>query len=512
MLDRVRARLTTIRRRVRRIERRELGELRRWVENTNNLLRLTTLLLVPVLIALVTEITNLTDLSFLLFPPLASGAYTLFADPQGKYSSPRTFVGGLVAGAVAGWVALELSLLGIGGVSAGRISPVSAGLSIMLCGGLTWLADVEEPVAFSTALLVLVSARGESVTLFGTAIDPAAAYVVGVAVSGSLVAAAFVVWREEFYEERARYLYGTTQADDHVLVPMRGETSGTTAVFGARLAAAHDAGKVVLLDIVDDEQLASAERAVLREHDAETPDDLPDSVRASFDGDFEQAVADRAAETAAERLEAQAATIRSRIGVPCEVVVAADGGAAQTAVETARATNSDLIVTPYETGDGLLSSFVRGVFSGPIDAVAFRSATGTESWRRILVMIARPGDSAHAMIDFAERLAGETGEVSVCTCIGGESERRRAETKLANLVETATGSVETRVARSEVTTFIAANADAYDIVLLGSSRDRSAASRFVSPPTFQRLEEIDCDVGIVDRGDPDQDVWVTRPE
>jgi hypothetical protein len=144
--------------------------------------------------------------------------------------------------------------------------------------------------------------------------------------------------------------------------------------------------------------------------------------------------------------------------------------------------------------------------------VAFRSAAGTESWRRILVMVARPGDSAHAMIDFAERLAGEAGEVSVCTCIGGESERRRAETKLANLVETATGSVETRVARSEVTTFIAANADAYDLVLLGSSRDRSAASRFVSPPTFQRLEEIDCDVGIVDRGDADQDVRVTRRE
>ena len=512
MLDRVRARLAATRRRLRRIERRELQDLRRWVEDTNNLLHLTTLLFVPVLIAFVTEITNLTDLSFLLFPPLASGTYTLFADPQGKYSSPTTFVGGLVSGALAGWIALELSLLGIGGVSAGTISPISAGLSIMLCGAITWVADVEEPAAFSTALLVLVSARGESVTVLGTALDPAAAYVLGVAVSGGIVAVAFVVWRKEFYEERARYLYGTTHADDHVLVPMRGETSGTTALFGARLAAAHDAGKVVLLDIVDDEQLASAQRAVLADHDAETPDDLPDSVRASFDGDFEQAVADRAAETAAERLEAEAATIRSRIGVPCEVVVAADGGAAQTVVETARATNSDLVVTPYETDDGLLSSFVRGVFSGPIDAVAFRSTTGIDAWKRVLVMVARPGDSAHAMIDFAERLAGTTGEVSVCTCIDTESERRQAETKLANLVETATGPVETRVSRAEVTTFIAANADAYDLVLLGSSRDRSVASRFVSPPTFERLNEVECDVGIVDRGDAERDVWVTHEE
>jgi hypothetical protein len=194
------------------------------------------------------------------------------------------------------------------------------------------------------------------------------------------------------------------------------------------------------------------------------------------------------------------------------VVVAADGGSAQVAIETAQATNCDLVVTPYETDAGVLSPFVRGVFAGPSDAVAFRSATGTESWRRILVMVARPGDSAHAMIDFAERLAGQSGEVSVCTCIGGESERRRAETKLANVVETATGSVETRVSRSEVTTFIAANADAYDLVLLGSSRDRSAASRFVSPPTFQRLQEIDCDVGIVDRGDAEQDLWARGRE
>ncbi|MFC5367647.1 HPP family protein [Salinirubrum litoreum] len=510
MLDRVRARLTAFRRRVRRIERRELGELRRWVEDTNNLLHLTTLLFVPVLIAFVTEVTNLTNLSFLLFPPLASGTYTLFADPQGKYSSPTTFVGGLVAGAVAGWVALELSLLGLGGVSAGTISPVSAGLSIMLCGAITWVANVEEPAAFSTALLVLVSARGESVTVLGTALDPAAAYVLGVAVSGGIVAVAFAVWREEFYEERARYLYGTTQADDHVLVPMRGETSETTAVFGARLAAAHDAGKVVLLDIVDDEQMAAAQRAVLAAHDAETPADLPDEVRASFDDDFEQAVADRAAETAAERLEAQAATIRSRVGVPCEVVVAADGGSAQTAIDTASATNCDLVVTPYETEDGLLSPFVRGIFSGPIDAVAFRATRGEDQWKRVLVPVARPGDSAHAMIDFAERLAGKTGEVSVCTCIERESERRSAETKLANLVETATGPVETRVARSEVTKFISANADAYDLVLLGASRDRSAASRFVSPPTFERLAEIECDVGIVDRGDADRDVWVSR--
>ena len=54
------------------------------------------------------------------------------------------------------------------------------------------------------------------------------------------------------------------------------------------------------------------------------------------DGDFEQAVADRAAESAAARLETSAAEIRRHLDVPCEVVVAADGGSAQVVVETAR--------------------------------------------------------------------------------------------------------------------------------------------------------------------------------
>ncbi|OYR74588.1 universal stress protein UspA, partial [Halorubrum ezzemoulense] len=187
-----------------------------------------------------------------------------------------------------------------------------------------------------------------------------------------------------------------------------------------------------------------------------------------------------------------------------------DGDPARVAVETARATNSDLIVTPYETEDGLLSPFAREVFAGPLDAVAFRSTTGVHTWRRVLVLVARPGDSAHAMIDFAERLAGESGGVSVCTCIDAESERRRAETKLANLVETTTGPVETRVARSEVTAFLGANADAYDLVLMGSSGDRSAASRLVSPPTFERIQDVQCDVAIVDRGNADHEVRVLR--
>jgi spermidine synthase len=81
-------------------------------------------------------------------------------------------------------------------------------------------------------------------------------------------------------------------------------------------------------------------------------------------------------------------------------------------------------------------------------------------------------------------------------------ERRPAETRLANLVETVDRPVETRVARSDVTAYLAANAKSYDLVVIGSSGDRSAASRFVSPPTFERIAEVETDVAVVDRGDP----------
>ncbi|WP_101294389.1 universal stress protein [Halegenticoccus soli] len=490
MLDRLEARAADLVRRARRLERREVAEFRRWAEDTSNLLHLTILLVVPLLIALVTVLSNaLPGLTFLLFPPLAAGAYTLFADPEGRYASPAKFVAGLTLGAVCGWAAEEVVAAAVG-VTAPLpgVSPASAALSIFLTGAVTWAFSVEEPAAFSTALLVLLT-DGASPS----------AYVVSIAVSGGIVAAAFAVWRSRFYERRARYLYGTTQSDDHVLVPMRGDDPETAALFGARLAAAHEAGKVVLLDVVDDDRLAAAEREVLEERAAAEGVPVADETVGTGDGELADEAARRAAAGAAADLEAHAATIRTRVGVPCEVVVAS-GDPGTTIVRTAREAGCDLVVTPYEEERGLLSGVVRAVFDGPTDAIAFRSATGKRRWRRILVTVSRPGDSAHAMIDFATRLAGPVGSVSVCTCIDTEVERRPAETRLANLVETAEGNVETRVARAKIENFIEANAGAYDLVILGSSRDRSAASRFVSPPTFERLRSVECDVAVVDRG------------
>jgi hypothetical protein len=492
MLDRVLARLRAVRRRLHRVERRELDEFRRWIENTDNLLHLSAMLLVPLLIGLVTLVSNsLTQLSFLLFPPLASGTYTLFADPRGRYADPVSFVAGLSLGAVCGWAALEAAVR-VSGRPTGPLAvhPESAALAIFLTGVLSWALDVEQPAAFSTALLVLLVEQASATP---------EAFLVSVVLSSSVVATVFAVWRDRFYRQRARFLYESTRGDDHVLVPMRGPTAPTTAVFAARLAAAHEAGKVVLLDVVADEALAAAEEEILATGDAVTlangrdsATDVPGGVAETSD----------AAREAADRLESQAAAVRARVDVPCEVVVAT-GDPVDTALATADETGCDLVVTPYEREeDGSLAAFPNAMLDGPLDAVVFRSWSGVERWKRIMVPVARPGDSAHAMIDFAERLAGSDGSVSVCTCIDSEANRRPAETRLANLVETARGDVETRVSRSDLVEFIEANVEAYDLVVVGSSRDRSAASRVFSPPTFERLADVDCDLAVVDRGEP----------
>ena len=484
MFDRVAARVLAALRRVRRAERRELREFHRWLETTSNLVHLSVLAFVPLLIAFVTTLSNsLTQLSYLLFPPLASGTYTLFANPEGRYASPWKFVVGLTVGALCGWLAIvSVSALG-GTVTGSGVNPFTAALSILLTGVATWVLGVEEPSAFSTALLILVTdveGLGGGVT-FATILVEAEEYVLSIFVSATFIAVVFVVWRKQFYERRARYLYETIHGDDHVLVPMRGDDAETTAMFGATIAAAHDAGKVVLLDVVEDENGTSADDADVA-IDEGPADDLPVE-----------------ADEAADRLESAARRVRTNAGVPCEVVVAS-GDPVSTTVEAARDANCDLVVAPYEEEYGHLSEYLRGVFRSEFDAIAFRSTTGRTRWKRVLVTVARPGDSAHAMLDFASRLAGGTGSVSACTCISREVERRPAESRLADIVETAERPVETRVARGDVAEFLDANSGAYDLVMMGASRDRSAASRLVSPPTFQRARNVECDVAIVDRG------------
>jgi len=372
MLDRVLSRCRSLLERARRFERRELRELWAWLETTRNLVHVSALVLVPVLVALVTKLSNVVGvLPFVLFPPLASGTYTLFANPEGRYASPVWFVGGLTGGAVCGGVALWLSTVvtrpAAGTVDglATTISPVAAAVAVFLTGAVTWAFEVEEPAAFSTALLALVLPTGAGSG--ATPVTVAGQYALGVAANSTVVAGAFTLWRERFYERRARYLYQSTKGDDHVLVPMRGDHADATAMLGARLAAAHDAGKVVLFDTVDE---SAIERAA-------------DDLRAEgFD----------------------------------------DPDAAGQSPES------------VDDGASLL----------------------------------RSDDDADA-------------------------------DSLADLVEPFETETETRVAHAAIEEFLTTTAPQYDLVVIGASRDRSAASRLVSPPTFERIRDLETDVAILDR-------------
>ncbi|MCG1003992.1 MULTISPECIES: HPP family protein [Halobacterium] len=477
MFSELRQRLAAARRRAARLERRELRSFRKWLETTSNLLHVCVLLFVPLLVGLVTLLANTVGaVSFLLFPPLASGTYTLFSEPEGRYSNPKTFVGGMTVGAFCGWIAVEAASYAYGippsslGINAG-----AAALGVLFTGGATWALDLELPTAFSTALLVLITGTAQF------------AYVAGVALSSSLVAVVFVVWRREVYEERARYLYRTTEADDHVIVPIRGDTAEETAMLGARIAAAHDAGKVVLLDIVDDEKIAAAERECIGTEGADYVEDA------------ESTGEEQAADAAARELEQQAARIETSVGVPCDVAVAvADGNAAGTVLSTADEANCDLVVTPFECReDATLTPFLRSLFASDIDVVALQSTGERTRWRRIMVPVRSASDVAHAMLDYAGRLASRNGSISVCSCIDTERERRPTESMLANLTETVDTRCETRVSRSSIEEFVERNDAHYDLVFLGASTDRSAASKFFSRPTYERVRDLDTDIAIV---------------
>lgn len=477
-------RLTAAIGRLLQLGRREYRAFRRWLENTRNFIHLSLLLLIPLVIGLVTWLANTVELlPFLLFPPLVSGAYTLFREPESPYASPRRFVGGMTLGAICGWIAVAVSTRYWYQVSpeAYQINPGAAAFGVLLTGVLTWALDLEESQAFSTALLVLATGVTQLV------------YVVSVFLSASLVVVVFVVWRSTIYERRAEYLYETTHADDQVLVPMRGATADTVATFGARLAAAHDTGKIVLFRVVDDATEAP---------DATTVD--TDGGTVVRGGGADTAGLDEltgAARETAATLEATADRLRARFDIPCEVVVTTgNADASQLAVRTATETNCDLIVTPYRTADGELTDFVRRLFDSRLDVVALRTDGTQTHWRRIMLPIKYQGDIAHAMLDFAQRLAGDTSYISVCHCIDNESERRAAESMVADLAEPFERAIETRVTTSSLDDFLSANADNYDLTIIGSSTDRTVVSRIIDAPTFEQLESVDSDVAVVHRG------------
>ncbi|SFR56710.1 MULTISPECIES: HPP family protein [Halorubrum] len=487
MRDQLRRHYHSIRNRILRIERREVHEIRRWLEDTENLLHFSVVVIVPLLIGAITWIANVSPVvSFLVYPPLASGTYTLFADPDGPYSSPTKFVGGMTAGALSGWFALEIGTRFWYQTPAEQFQ-VQAGVAafgIFLTGIVTWVLSLEEPTAFSTALLVLVTGSDRL------------AYVTGIIGASLLIAGAFVLWRRHFYHERARYLYTSTHGDDQILVPVRGETSESLALFAARLAAAHDASKVVLLRTVSEEVIEETETIVA----ATQRGTVPEAPEEPPDEGVTRAAEELVTEQQLQRLEGLKNLVESTVDVSCEFVIAAEGNSAgETVLTTAEEENCDLIVCPYDTEDGGPSPFVRTILKGNTDSIVLRSSNGRTEWRRILVMARSSGEPANAMLDFAVRLLPPDGTISACTCISHQQERRTAEIMLENLVEQFSTGIETRISVASAEAFLDRNASSYDLAVVGASTDRSVLSRVVSMPTFERIQEVDCDVAIVHR-------------
>ena len=465
--------------------------MRAWLEHTGNLIHLSILVFVPLLVATVSylsEVLAIRAVSFFLFPPLASATYTLFSDPEGRFASPWRFVGGLTTGAVLGYVTVRVGAF-VQGVppSALEVTALWAGLSVFLAAGATWALDLEEPAAFSTALLTLVTRTTQE------------AYVVSVFLSSAFVTGVFLLWRRHLFEERARYLYSSIEGADRVLVPWRGDYPQATAHLAAALTGGHEGSKVVLLGTVDEAAVSESDVSVDVEGNPlsdggtgtegapeTTPSPVPEGGTA----------------VSATRLETLAGDLQERYGVPTEVVLvsAPDGRASATTVlRTVVDTNCDLVVTPYETADGALTRFVGDLFRSETDVLVHRSADGRDRWQDVLVPVRKAGDVAHRMIEFATRLAGEAGRVSVCHCVTSKRERGPAARMLGNLVETVQREVETHIAALPIESYLARVAPQYDLVVVGSSGDRSTASRLFSRPTFERLERVDCDVAILDR-------------
>jgi len=488
-MDDLRTTLRRLRRRLERLERRESAAVRRWLEDTENLLHASALLLVPLLIAGVTGLANaVPSLSFLLFPPLASGAFTLFSDPEGRYSSPTRFVAGMTVGAVCGW----LALLAFGTGSATVVDARAAGTAVLLTGSVTWLLDVEEPASYAVALLLLVQEA------------PPELYVASVAVASGIVAIVYVAWHDGVYERRAEFLYASTGSDDDVLVPM---VEGAEAVLrlGVAIASGHEGGRVVLLGLVDGDPEAPAadggsepvgETESVR--DGDRPDDA--GVR---DGEGRAGVRDEADRIGArdeadeiERLEQRADEIEAEAGVDCEVVVARGADPATVTLEAARETGCDLVMTPFAGEDA--QSFVTSLFVPDLDVGAARATRSR--WEQILVPIRSAGELAHFKVDLARRIAGPDGRVTVAHCVGSEAERRHAEEICANVVDPYDGRFETLVARTSIEAFLADHAPANDLIVMGASTDRTRVSRLFSRPTYERVEDLPTDLLVVHAG------------
>ncbi len=293
------------------------------------------LIAVPLVIAGVTVLANASDVvPFLLFPPLAAGTYVLFQRPE--RAAPGQFVVGVTAGAASGWLAV---LVTDGSVLGLRVSPAGAALSVFLTAVVTIVIGVDEPMAFSTALLVLVTGATEVV------------YFLSVAATSLLVAGLFVLYRDRVYEPGERYLHRSRPGETVLVALWNGDA---VAHFGARLAGN---GRLVLL-----------------------------------------APADGATANIAERTERLAERLEDRYDVACEVVVVPAGDRAERASAAAVDLDADIVVVPVDST--ALDEFER-LTRETVDVVGLHSPSNRSRWRRALV--GRPRSVAPRITELAAR-------------------------------------------------------------------------------------------------------------
>lgn len=409
-----------------------------WLQESSHLIRISVLVLVPLIVGIVTWLSNVSNaISFLLFPPIAAGTYTLFAAPD--RSSPRRFVMGITAGGVCGWISLEAILFFDVAVVEAPIPPEGAALSVLLAGIVTWIIKVEEPSAYSTALLVLVTGVDEIT------------YVFGIATSSLLVAIVFILWRDQVYQKRAEFLYRKKGQSEHVLVPMWENESSTLAHIGGKVAAESPSSRVILLGRESETQSKS--------------------------------------ETVAE-IEEQAEEIESKYNVVADVIIIPQGSDTKQLLSVAADTNCTSIVTSYNPDN---VKPLEKLFKSNIEIIGVETTPEKTEWQSAMVGVMAADVANQRLAEIGSRIASET---SLCYCVPEDKTQREGRQMVTALAESVDRRVNTVVTGDSPQVYFNKAASEKDLLIIGASTDRGTISRTLVPPTYFGLD-VDCDIAVV---------------
>lgn len=157
----------------------------------------------------------------------------------------------------------------------------------------------------------------------------------------------------------------------------------------------------------------------------------------------------------ADSIQSTTQRVEAETDGSCEVyTVVGEQSSADAVLNMAVELGSDLIVTPFENDIEGPSPQVRELFESDFDVIAFRPGSLQTNLERMLVPVRKAGVIAQTMLGAASRIAGDTGWVSVCSCISRSSERYLTERMLSSLVETIQCPCETHVAQATIVEYL----------------------------------------------------------